>query len=222
MKNLTKFVISLILLLGFTASFGQRFGVKAGLNMAKISFSEDAEDFFDDIKYAPKFHVGLSYEYPFSDMFAVETGVLLSAKGFRVSGKETDDGMEYKYSGGMNVFNAEIPINAKVYFPIGDDLNAYVSAGPYVGAGLMGNTKFKFTVDGETESDSEKLVFGNDDESDIKRLDYGVNIGAGIAREKLQAGAFFGLGLANIIPGGDADNKGTNQIIGLSLTYFLK
>ncbi len=222
MKTYRWLVIPVILLFFTSFTFAQKIGVKIGASLADISYVSEGENFNDDLKIRAGFHAGLLAEMPLSEKLAVELGLILNQKGYRMSGSEEEDGYNYSYSGSASVIYADIPLNIKAYFELENDMKVFATVGPYVGAGVLGNSKYKITVDGESESDSEKLVFGSDEDSDFKRLDYGVGVGVGVAMEKLQFGINYNYGLANIAPGGDADNKFSNRVIGISLSYFLK
>lgn len=89
--------------------------------------------------------------------------------------------------------------------------------------GIAASGKLKNTIeyDGDKEKETETLEFGNDEkDSDLKRLDIGLGFGAGYEfTDNLGARLGYDLGLANLVPGGDKDNKITNGSINLSVTY---
>lgn len=91
---------------------------------------------------------------------------------------------------------------------------------PYVGMGLFGMYKTEDTFDGETETDSETIDWGSvKGESDFKRLDYGLTMGAGVEINVIQIGLTYNLGLANISPYSDKGYKRNNRVLALSLGY---
>ncbi|MCA0363066.1 MAG: PorT family protein [Bacteroidetes bacterium] len=222
MNKNRQFAMFILMLLLSSLTFGQKIGVRLGASLADISYKSDGEDYNSDLKTRVGFHAGVFGEMPLSDNLAFELGLILNQKGYRLSESDSEDGYDYSYSGSASVIYADIPLNIKYYHELDNDLSVFGTFGPYVGAGILGKTKFKYTSNGKSDSDSEKIVFGNDDDSDFKRLDYGLGVGVGIAKENLQLGINYNFGLANIAPGGDADNKFSNRVLGISLNYFLK
>ena len=91
--------------------------------------------------------------------------------------------------------NAEVPLSFKTIFGVSDNLDVYVSAGGYLGVGIIGVSRNKTTFNGETETDSEEIEF---DENGLQRLDYGLTFGAGIEVKGFIVGASYDLGLADI------------------------
>ncbi|MDP3359679.1 MAG: porin family protein [Lutibacter sp.] len=190
-----------------TESFAQQFGIKAGLNLSNMLMKDDDDTYSDDFKMNPGFHIGPTMELPINETVSFETGLLLSTKGY----KETFDGDTDKY----NLLYLDIPLTAKATIDIGGS-KIYGIFGPYIGIGLSG--KAKYEEDGE--SFEEDIKFGSDeDEDDLKRLDYGLTIGAGMEFNAIQIGLSYGLGLANISTYTDGGAKISNRVLGISLGY---
>lgn len=93
-------------------------------------------------------------------------------------------------------------------FPVSTSSHLFVNAGPYAAVGVTGKTKVESKLLGiETKSES-SIDFNNDDPttaqqedasySKIKRFDYGLNFGGGIAFKNIILKANYGLGLAKI------------------------
>lgn len=72
----------------------------------------------------------------------------------------------------------------------------------------------------ESGPNEDKVVWGSDaEESDFKRLDFGLIMGAGVEIKAIQIGLSYDLGLANITPDTDNGNKVHNRILALSVAY---
>ncbi len=211
-KKLTKILMVVALATFSFQSFAQTFGVKAGLNMSNTSKIYDD----DDSKMLMGFHVGATAEIEVADAFSVETGLILSTKG------EKND---YENAAGKDVtvktvpMYLEIPINGKYGIDLGGK-KLYFAAGPYLAFGIGG----KYKSDGE----SEKIDWGNDEEKDdMKRLDFGLNIGAGVEFGAIGIGVQYGLGLTSVMPKSEElDNNDDykypkNRVIGISVSYKL-
>ena len=215
MKTLLKLSTILMLTLLSTSLWAQKVGVRAGLNFSNIMMNKE-EMFGLDNKYKPSFNLGFMAEVPFSEMISIETGVIVNGKGFAVNQKDED----YSYKANMNLWYADIPLTAKANFDV-SGIKVHGIFGPYVGVGILGNTKGSVTYNGETEKSNDKIKFGNDAENDdVKRLDYGVLLGAGATYNGMEFRLTYGLGLAKINPEPDA-TKFNNSVISLSVGYFL-
>lgn len=214
MKLLLRLTV-LIAFLSFSASSNaQSFGLKGGLNMSNIAMSEDGEDFDEDFKYTPGFHFGPMVEIPFSDNFSIEAALLATTKGAQLKEEE----MGFDYSMKLFLLYVDVPVLAKVSFGVGP-AKVYAAVGPYVGGGIMGKSKYEVSYGGETESETEDIVWGTGEDADLKRLDYGVSAGAGVEFGALQLGVSYGYGLANVSPESEGDVNVNHRVLGLSLGY---
>lgn len=215
MKTLKKLLTVFIVFTMATASYAQTFGVKAGLNLSNMEIKGDDFSDFDDSKMIPGFHLGGIVEFPISDIFSFETGLLLSTKGFKLNEKENNS--EYKIK--MNSFYLDIPLTAKASFDVGD-AKVYGVLGPYLGIGLSGKIKSEYSYEGETETDEEEIKWGSDeDEDDLKRLDFGLTMGAGVEINSIIFELSYDLGLANIATITDYGLTINNRVFKISAGY---
>jgi len=192
-----------------SAQEGIKFGVKAGVNFAKMAVSGSDED--EGLKALTSFQIGALVDLPISSAFSVQPGLALSGKGYKIS--ESDEGFSVKET--TNIMYLEIPVNAVYKIS-----NFYVGAGPYAAFAISGKDKWTVSGDGESESDDEKLTFGSGDDADYKRGDFGVNILAGYQLNSgINIGINYGLGLSNIIPG-SADYKTKNRVFSVSVGFL--
>lgn len=219
MKKLINLSILAFLIVMASESFAQTFGVRGGLNLSNMLIKDDVETYSNEFEMNPGFHLGVTADFPISDVISFETGLLLSTKGFKISEKETIMGETYEIKNKLNLFYLDIPLTAKAMFDVGG-AKIYGTFGPYIGVGLSGKSKFEMTFNGETESDEETIEWGSDEnESDIKRFDFGLTAGAGVAINNIQLGLSYGLGLANISPTKDGGTKINNRVLGISVGY---
>lgn len=211
MKNLKIFAIAFLCLFS-VQSFAQTFGVKAGLNMANQSAKDDNDSYDSDNKMLLGFNAGVTAEFSVNDAFSVETGLILDSKGFKV---EYTDMNGDKQTGKASLMYLDIPINAKYAFDL-SGTKLYLAAGPYIGFGLTGKFKGDSDVDvkwGSSTGDA------NSDGDDYKRLDFGLNFGAGVEFGAIGVGVQYGLGLSNISPYSDGGYKEKNKLFSISLAY---
>ncbi|MEQ8547142.1 MAG: porin family protein [Cyclobacteriaceae bacterium] len=219
MKNILKLLIVLIGFTMTTESYAQTFGVKAGLNLSNLLVEDDNETYSDDYEMNPGFHVGATAEFRITQLFSFETGLLFSTKGFKISGEESIFGVAIQYESKMNLFYLDIPLTAKASFDLGS-AKIYGVFGPYIGMGLSGKSKYETTTLGETETGEEDINWGSDEvEDDLKRLDFGLTMGAGVEISAIQIGLSYGLGLANILPYNDDGSRISNRVLSISVGY---
>ncbi len=222
-QNLTKLEMKKIILLGIVlslslSSFSQtRFGIKGGLSLADVSIkSEGIGIDITDVK--PGFHIGAVVDYSLTEIIDLETGLMFETKGLKskasilggASGKAV-----------TTTSYLSIPINLKASYDF-RDFGVYGLFGPYVGVAL--SSKDKYTGDykdlmGMSEYDNK---IGNSDTDDIKTMDFGLSLGAGVEVNEFLFGVEYDLGLANIIPGGDSDNFMKNRVFKISVGIMLE
>ena len=221
MKNTIKVVIVIaIMLTGLNVS-AQKLGIKAGLNFSNMLEKDNAETYSEDYKSRTGIHLGAVAEIPVTEMFSFEPGLLLSAKGYKVKESGTEDGETYDISQKVNTLYLDVPLSLKANFTLGK-IKAYGLMGPYFGLGLSGKFTDEYTYDGETEKVEFDINWGSDSEKDdLKRLDFGWNVGAGVTFNSLQAGLAYGIGLANLAPGSEGSYRVKNRVFSLTVGYYL-
>lgn len=216
MKNLSALLIAMSMITLSTKSFSQRMTVKGGLNMSTVGYN-----YFDEgeesLKMNPGINLGVTVEFKIAKPLAIETGLIFSTKGFKMVQDYSDMGETYKMTGKFNLYYIDVPLNLKGSFNIGK-VKVYGTAGPYLGVGLLGSSKYEETYNGET--DSEKDIFDFEDLG-IKRLDYGLNAGLGFEIKAMQIGVNYGYGLQNLIEGENSNSefKLTNKVLSFTVGY---
>jgi hypothetical protein len=212
MKNLIKLSAVVILLTMTMGSFAQskfRFGPKAGINISNMLAKDNDVNMSKDIKMKIGFHIGGIVEYSFTEKFALEPGLLLSTKGYKID----FDGMK----GTLNIDYLEIPINAIYKISLGGDaIKIFFAAGPYLGIALTGKSKSEVAG----QKTEKKIMIGSGEYKDIKPIDFGLNIGAGVEIKSILFGFQYGLGLANVSPVTTNGAKMANRVIGISFGYL--
>ncbi len=216
MKITTKAFLIVAISLFTLQSFAQNVVVKAGLNMANMLIKDDDINFSEDFSMNPGFHIGAAIDIPVADMFSIEPGLFFETKGARY--KESFLGITGKEI--TNLFYIDVPVRAKVFYEINDEIKVFGAMGPYFGLGLFGNIKTVFELLGDKEKEKEAIKWGNDeDDDDLKRFDFGLTFGGGVEYNKLQAGISFDLGMANISPYTEDGTKVKNRLLRFSVGY---
>jgi len=186
-----KLIFICILSFALLNANAQRFGIKAGVALANGVY-EYTETSISTVNLIG-FQAGLIGEMPLSDALSVNSGVLFSQKGTKLSML----GVEIKFP----VNYVEVPLNLAYKYDLGP-LKLFAQAGPYLGVGLSAKVK--------SGGDEETIDFGSETDQ-MKRLDYGANFGGGIEIGAIQIGVNYGLGLANI--SNDPDETMKNGVL---------
>ena len=210
--KINKLLIIVVAFTMTTKSFAQvKYGVKAGLNLANMLEKDDDETYSEDYSMKIGFHLGGTAEIPISEKFSVQPGLLFSTKGFKMK-IEGIDGFFEDMNINVNLNYLEIPINAIYKIELGSS-KLCINTGPYLGYALSGKVSY--------DKDSESIDIGSSDDDDLKALDYGFNIGAGIEiNDAITIGLQYGLGLGNLSIDTDNGYKLNNRVIGISVGYM--
>lgn len=192
MKKIKTLLIIMLLLILTSESYSQ-IGVKAGLNLANVSNGTSS---------IIGYQFGLSAEFPKTGMFSFETGAQISTMGYKLSGYYAD----YE----LNTVYFVIPLHAKAKFDVGG-LKLYGILGPYLGMGLYGK---EFSNGGEGSA----ITWGSN--SEFKRMDMGLDIGAGVKIKAVQIGLTYSLGLVDINSYSGNGSSMKNRVLSISVGYM--
>lgn len=219
MKNFVKVIFLFLACIVATTSFSQSIGIKAGFNLANMLFENDATNISEDLdfKSTPGVHLGVTAEFPFSDLLSFETAILGSTKGYQSEQSISAGTSNTNIKTQINTVYIDIPLTAKATFGDGDT-KFYGQAGPYIGIGLVGNLRSETTTGGQTDTDDDRLTWGTNDE-DLKRLDFGITVGGGVEMNGFVVGLSYWLGLANISSDQTNGRTISNRNIMISLGY---
>lgn len=211
----TILIASILLYLSSLAT-AQKITIKGGFNLSTIHYQNKSPE----IKQNPGFHFGYIAEFPITELFSIETGLLFSNKGFcRDYGQITIDGVTGNVKETSNLNYLDIPLSVKVSFKIAKS-KLFISAGPYAGIGLYGKLKQKSTFPGALDY-NEKVIWGNDNFSMYKRFDFGFYACSGIQFNSFQLGLNFNYGLRNIVGSKLNSFEFGNEVIAISFGYNL-
>ncbi len=212
MKASKTFLLTLIICLIGIQVYGQFAYFRGGLNLSNMLSRNDEETFSEDFKMNPGFHVGTGLDYPLTDMVSVESGLFVNTKGYRI--KKEDSGA--KVNGKLNLYYLDLPVSVKGNFSLDENAKAFLAAGPYIGLGIIGRTRFTIEYQGETNTEKENVEWGDDG---IKRLDYGLTVGTGMEVENIYFGVSYDYGLANLSSRSESGYKLKHRILKFTLGY---
>lgn len=187
-----------IILMAPVANAQFRFGVKGGVNIAKVSFSEDVIS-PDNVT---GFHIGPTIEIG-GDGLGIDAAVLYSQKGFEYNDNGINESIKNDY--------IDVPINLKYKFSMIPIVKPYVAAGPY----------FSFRVAGDKVWDIPGDVKG---QIESKSFDTGLNLGIGAeVLRLLQVGVTYSWGFTDNYKLEDlevSDSSGKNRMWSISAAVY--
>ena len=187
MKQLLKITLFAAFCIITTAAFSQiSFGVKAGLNLANQNFSGEGTSEFKP-KILPTFQVGGILDIGITEALAVETGISLQGKGYKLD----DEILGVSFKSTASVLYLQIP--AQIMYK---GSGFFVGLGPYVGYAISGKVKAEAGGNSETAD----LEIGNTVDDDVAPIDFGLGIQAGVSFGSIRIGAGYDLGLSDTTP----------------------
>ena len=155
-----KFLMTAVLGMFALAGFSQvKWEARVGMNFSNVTKA-------DNTKALPGFQLGVGMDYGFSENWSLQSGLMISSKGYKYDYKDE----YYNESHKARPIYLDIPILAAYKFNISDNTKFVINAGPYLAIGLGGKVKY----DGVDESDK---VFGDDG---WNRFDLGIQYGIGL------------------------------------------
>lgn len=218
MKNLVGIFLFVILSILVSNIHAQNIGVRGGLNFANV-LAVDNDQTYRETQVNPGIHFGVTADFVITNIISFETGLFYSEKGLKIIEKETDFGVTYQDEYTTNLTYIELPLTAKASFEIAG-AKVFGLLGPYFGMGIGGNYKEKIDLGSDVQITTRGVNWGSSKNGDdVKRLDYGLLIGAGAEFRSIQVGLSYGLGLANISPYTDYGSKANNRVLALSVGY---
>ena len=225
-KTIISLVTLILLLVVIHAKAQITYGVKVGLNLANVTTSGTlSSDIDKSIRLG--YNIGGLVNYSLSDNFLIQSGILLSSKGYKVKYANKVSTATINSTGYYSPIYIEIPINALYKRDMGG-FKLQLFAGPYIGIGIAGKVSTDYEVTGTLPAGyatpvnySETIKYGNDDSEDMqKRIDLGFNVGLGIEYHKFVYSVQYGMGLTNLSISTHNSSTVRNSVIGISIGYL--
>ncbi|MFD2286115.1 outer membrane beta-barrel protein [Pedobacter petrophilus] len=243
-----KLLLSASVLLMATGAFAQtttmtgsdaRFGIKAGVNLARFHTSGgNNEAFNDNVKDNVGFNVTAFADFGVGNNFFIQPGISLQNKGAKFESTNVVTAANITTttisSNKTSLMTIEVPVNAVFRIPTGDAGAIQISAGPYIGFNVSGKNKLESTATAVnntnnssstiTSSGENDLSFGSATDKNYGSTEFGANFGLAYRLNSgISVGANYGLGLTDLTPkdrrANNNDNKLTNRVLGFSVGY---
>lgn len=203
--------------------------LKGGLNLANVTADKDGN--IDDAKGIASFHVGVQGDLAISPFFAIQPGVFFTGKGSKVEVGNTSGNNWLRST--TRPYYIEVPVNAVVKLPLGEQTSFFVGAGPYAAVGVGGKNKIEGELLGISGSRTKNIKFSDDDPFTsgeegsgygiMRRFDYGVNATIGVQSKRALFSVNYGLGLAKLQSGTSSsdDELGKHRVLSFSVGFRL-
>lgn len=219
----------LIALLCFAASTNfagaQTVYIQGGVNLANITANKDGH--VEKNKTLTTLNAGVLVGFGFSKLLDVESGLLFTGRGSKAETIFSNgDYIKAKF----NPYYIELPLNLVVNFPLDTENKLFVHAGPYAAAGVGGKSSLETktgplvtTTETDIEYAGESVFESEEDDASytkLKRMDFGLNMGAGVKLKKVILKLNYGLGLTKINSAArddNADDKNKYRTLSISL-----
>lgn len=194
-----KLILSCVIIFTLPGLYAQRAGIRAGFNLAHSNYA--VEGLGITTSNLPRYQVGLVAEMPIWKSLFVNSGINYTVKGVSLSFLGSDIEFAISY--------LEVPLNLVYKYDLGL-ARVFGLAGPYVGYGLKAKS-----IKG---SDVNEIEFGSND-NQMKRIDYGFNLGTGIEFDKFSFVVEYGLGIPNL--SNVADERMKNGVLSFTIAYLI-
>lgn len=211
MKRKTCLLSFLLIMTCFVSGYAQTITLKGGLNLSSRLSHYEGKRQKEGLEINPGFHLGGLIDIPIKERISIETGLILSMKGYKYHFMQPNF-TELKSK--VDLLYAHVPVNGRVTFNVGR-AKIFGTVGPYIGYGIVGRNKYT-NVSNTSISDESKIVWG--DKGGMRRIDLGVGVGVGIEFNSIIFGVNYDLGLLNQLPI-DNDLKVKNSVLGVSVGY---
>ena len=240
MKRIFKTILILIVLfLGFNSN-AQSILFKGGLNVNSLKSSTTDANITNENSYG--FHLGATVDLPLTNLFSLETGLILNNRG----GKMVFDSQSEIMASSNDVIDPlsttpkplpmETEITASLYYldiplllrgnlKLNENIKLFGTFGPYLGIALKGTSEIETNMPTELiemfdyEAPSKEDVEIGSENGQMKRLDSGLSFGTGIEFNSIVLGLSYDLGLMNTT--NSETDKTNNRVFKISLGYKL-
>lgn len=213
---------------------GIRVAPEVGLQINSVSANINGYDDYQT-KARTGLRAGSVVDIPLNRGLSLQPGLFYAGKGFiedySYFGLAGNTTLRIRERTEYRINYLEIPVNLQYRFPIARRMSLFLGAGPYVAFALGGKyeyTRERFRTNGnpgiydETTEDGSLEIGNNKNDDDVKSTDAGINLNIGIMSFRgLYLRGNLGIGLSNIVPGGDQDNRIRNMGGSITVGYLL-
>lgn len=218
-------IFILLLLLSFK-SRAQVFKIEGGVTFATVLPNDINIAFDESYAYNLGFNLGAKVAFKISPIFNFTTGLIIDTKGFTREGYDflalvPGQVDLYKVSIDAALYYVTLPLLIEENYYLKSGSHVFAAIGPYISIGVLGDLKYEI-LDLKTDRVSYRendVMWGNTNDDDIKRFDYGIIFNLGFEVSSFQIGASYDLGLENIIAQTNTGASSKNRSFRITLAY---
>lgn len=193
---------------------------QGGANLANITTTDAGETQRNHI--LTTFNAGILSRFEISELFNIESGLLVEGRGAKSEVYLTSSRDDNYFKSRFNPIYLSIPVHGVVKLPLGTNgMNIFLFAGPYVSAGIGGNTKATIKLLGIESTTTKKIEFTGKGSSSnnqqgttfnkLKNFDFGFDAGAGLDLGDILIKGNYGIGFTRINPSQDNNSSNINK-----------
>ena len=199
-----KLFLTIVTVLTISSINAQKFGVKAGLNIASLNITDPSRDTYD-LKPKYGFNIGVFAEFDFSDKLSFQPELLFSTQGVNYNAYSIKVIKKYNY--------INMPLMAK--YAINRSFN--IQVGPQIGFLLSADQENTTTFNGRS------YTYKGDIKNFLNTLDFDVSVGFGYKMNNgLSFDGRYNLGLTKLIkePANFGNTQEKNRVFVFSIAYL--
>lgn len=209
MKKVIFVILMFVMATVSTQSLQAQASIRGGINIASMSANATEKNYKDyENQSIFGFQFAVAMPFKVSNNVAIQPELVFIQKGGK-SQYITDENNKYISTFTSNYI--EVPVSLKLGLgnTSGEGIGFYVLGGPYVGIALNGKYKNELTFLGVTSTSNKTVDYSNDANTE-KRIDWGVNVGAGLSLGKMYLEGRYNLGINNLLDD-NATNSSSNE-----------
>lgn len=206
--------------------------IKVGVTAAHYSLPKDYafNTSYIDAGKTQHFQAGVLVNIPFSKQLDVQTGLLLSGKGGKVSISQP---VYYWEDSDTKSLYLEMPVNIVYNIPITKAINLHLGTGLYLAVGIGGKSSYQGTIGDffpQHFKEERKIKYNHRDAgsrgmySVLNKYDYGMNFMSSVSIKQVQVYCNYGHGFKDVHPNGEGNSydMGKNRALTVGLGYTFK
>jgi hypothetical protein len=213
-QRIKLFPVFLFVLIGLT-SYAQELKLKGGLNNSWITYYNHGVNLSDEYSAKLGYQLGASAILPVRGNLSINLGAVMMKRNYNwIQIPEPND--EWHFD--ITRWYLEFPVLVRRAFYF-SEFSLYGELGPYVSIGLSNNESYKHYFNGEFDKEGNIDHQWGTDDYNLKRFDYGYNVGFGLLFKKLEIGINYEQGFIDFESSGWLESK--NRVFMLNCAYTL-
>lgn len=217
MKQRIRLFSVILLVIISLNNYAQEIKLKGGLNYSWITYYNLGNNRSDEYSAKPGYQLGANAIIPVLENYSVNLGATMMKRKYdRIQIPEPND--EWHFD--ITRWYLEFPVLIRRAFHF-NEFSLYGELGPYASIGLSNDESYKHYYNGEISEGNIDHKWGTGD-YDLKRFDFGYNIGFGLLINRLEIGISYEHGLINFRDASWLESKNRAFMLNCAYTLFSK